>query len=311
MNTPSTAMPQSSPDSGTTAPAAATMATRPLYWSVRRELWESRSIYIAPLLVAGIALVGFVISAIGLPARRRALLMLDPERARAAVEVPYDVAAMVLILTSFLVGAFYCLDALHGERRDRSILFWKSMPVSDLTTVLSKVAVPLVILPSITICLIAATQVAMMLVTDAMLLASGQSASTWTLYPLFHHLSILLYGLIVLALWHAPIYGWLLLVSVWARRVTFLWAVLPLFAVSILERIGFGTAHFASLLKYRFIGGIGEAFAVRPHDVNAVMGMPEPEPLKFLASPGLWIGLVVAVLFLAAAIRLRRSREPI
>jgi ABC-2 type transport system permease protein len=59
-------MPQSSPGSGAAAPATA-IPTRPLYWSVRRELWENRSIYLAPLIVAGIAIVGFMISAIGLP----------------------------------------------------------------------------------------------------------------------------------------------------------------------------------------------------------------------------------------------------
>jgi ABC-2 type transport system permease protein len=310
MNSPSTAMPRSPSDSQGIAPVTMT-PTQPLYWSVRRELWESRSITFAPLVVACIALFGFIISAIGLPERRRALLLLDPEHARAAVEKPYDIAALVLILTSILVGAFYCLDALHAERRDRSILFWKSLPVSDVTTVLAKASVPLVILPLYVFALIVATQIAMMLLTDAMLLLSGQSATTWGLYPLFHHSLILFYGLIVLALWHAPIYGWLLLVSGWARRATFLWAVLPLFAVSILERIGFGTSHFASLLKYRFVGGIGAAFAVKAHDANAVVGMPEPEPLKFLATPGLWIGLAVAAAFLLAAVRLRRYREPI
>ena len=310
MNTPSTAMPQSSPESGAAAPATAAK-TRPLYWSVRRELWEIRSIYWAPPIVAGIALVGFAISAVGLPERRRALLLLDPAQARAAVEKPYDIAAMVLILTAFLVGTFYCLDALHGERRDRSILFWKSMPVSDLTTVISKASIPLVVLPAITIVLIAVTQLAMMLLTDALLLASGQSASTWALYPFFDHLAILLYGLVALTLWHAPIYGWLLLVSVWARRATFLWAVLPLFAIMILERIGFHTSYFASLLKYRLIGGVGEAFAVHAQGTHFALGMPDPDPLKFVASPGLWTGLAVAVGLLVATARLRRYREPL
>jgi ABC-2 type transport system permease protein len=289
-----------------------TSPTRPLYWSVRRELWESRSIYLAPLIVAGIAIVGFMISAIGLPERRRALLQLDLPQARIAVERPYDFAAAALILTAFLIGAFYCLDALHGERRDRSILFWKSMPVSDLTTVISKASIPLVVLPAITFVLVAVTQLVMMLLTDALLLTSGQSASTWTLYPLFHHLGILLYALVVLALWHAPIYGWLLVVSVWARRAAFLWAVLPIFAIAILERIAFHTSHFVLLLKYRFIGGMGEAFAVKAHDAHAAMGgLGDPDPLKFVASPGLWLGLIVAALFLAAAIRLRRYREPL
>src|SRR4029077_3603918 len=107
---------------------------RPLYWSVRRELWENRSIYIAPLIVAVVVLFGFLLSTIGLPERRRAVLLLDPAKARAAIDMPYNVAAMMLIFTASIVGVFYCLDALHGERRDRSILFWKSLPVSDLTT---------------------------------------------------------------------------------------------------------------------------------------------------------------------------------
>jgi ABC-2 type transport system permease protein len=307
MHTPSTAMPESPSDSRAVAPPAA--PTRPLYWSVRRELWESRSITIAPLVVAGIALIGFMISAIGLPERRRALLSLDLGHASAAVEKPYDVAAAALFLTWFLVGAFYCLDALHGERRDRSILFWKSMPVSDLTTVLSKATIPLVILPAYTFVLIVVTQIVMMLATDAILLLSGDAASTWMLYPLLHNTLILLYMLLVVALWHAPIYGWLLLVSVWARRATFLWAVLPPIALSILERIGFHTSYVAALLKYRLIGEMGEAF--KAHDPNLVLALLQPDPLKFLATPSLWVGLAIAVAFLVAAVRLRRYREPI
>src|SRR5258705_12643199 len=115
---------------------------QPFYWSVRRELWEIRSIYVAPILVAIVVLFGFLVSTIGLPERRREVLLLDPAKARAAIEAPYDMAAIMLILTAFIVGVFYCLDALHGERRDRSILFWKSLPVPDLTTLLSKATIP-------------------------------------------------------------------------------------------------------------------------------------------------------------------------
>ncbi len=72
---------------------------------------------------------------------------------------------------------------------------------------------------------------------------------------------VLLYGLIALALWHAPIYGWLLLVSGWARRATFLWAVLPLVAIGIVEKIAFNTSYLASMLKHRMIGFAADAFA--------------------------------------------------
>ena len=100
---------------------------------------------------------GFAISTIGLAGRRRAvLLLLNPALQRARIEEPYDLAAMMMIFTVFIVGVFYCLDALHGERRDRSILFWKSLPVSDLTTVLSKVTIPLVILPLVAFAMVCA-----------------------------------------------------------------------------------------------------------------------------------------------------------
>ena len=292
--------------------AAPISPTRSLFWSVRRELWENRSIYMAPLIAAGVVLFGFAISAIGLPHRRRATLLLDPAKQQALVEQPYDVAAMMLMLTAFLVGVFYCLDALHGERRDRSILFWKSLPVSDLTTVLSKAIIPLVVLPLLTFAIIVATQLIMLLMSTAVLLPSGLGSTTWTILPFFQLSVVLIYGLVTLALWQAPFYAWLLLVSGWARRATFLWAFLPPLAVCMVEKIAFNTSHFAFFLGRRITGSFEDAFVVvkHPHGTMAPMvdRLTQLDPLKFLSSPGLWIGLVLAVVFLAAAVRLRRYR---
>src|SRR6202040_1767913 len=105
---------------------------------------------------------------------------------RAAIELPYNVVAMGLIVTAFIVGFFYCLDALYGERRDRSILFWKSLPVSDLTTVLSKAITPVVILPLVTFAITVVMQWIMLLVSTAVLLGSGVSVTTlWAHASLF------------------------------------------------------------------------------------------------------------------------------
>src|SRR6266487_6437377 len=241
MNTQSNAVPESGPGSttpATTSPLESAVtdrrySTRPFYWSVRRELWENRSIYIAPLIVAAVQVFGFAISTIGLAERRRGVLLLDdPVKQRAAIEAPYDIAAMMMIFVVFIVSVFYCLDALHGERRDRSILFWKSLPVSDLTTVLSKAIIPLAVLPLITLAIIVTTQVVMLLWTSVLLMTHGMSpTSTWTNFQLFQQSLIPLYGLAAIALWHVPIYGWALLVSGWARRATFLCAVVPLLAI--------------------------------------------------------------------------------
>ena len=297
------------------AAMSAMTATRPMYWSVRRELWENRSIYIAPLVAAAVVLLGFAISTIGLPERRRAVLLLDPLQQRARIEQPYDIAAMMLMLTAFIVAVFYCLDALHGERRDRSILFWKSLPVSDFTTVLSKASIPLVVLPLLTFTIIVATQLIMLLLSTLILLMNGLSPATSSQLPFFQLSLILLYGLVTMALWQAPFYGWLLLVSGWARRATFLWAVLPLLAVCAVEKIAFDTAHFAVMLGHRLTGSFENAFVVvkppRGVIVPVVDRLTQLDPVKFLSSPGLWIGLGIAAAFLAAAIRMRRNRDPI
>ena len=291
---------------GVTAPSD-NAAIRPFYWSVWRELWENRSIYVAPLLVAVVVLFGFLVSTVGLPERRRAVL-LDPLKARAAIEAPYDMAAIMLILTAFIVGVFYCLDALYGERRDRSILFWKSLPVSDLTTVLSKTTIPLLVLPLVTFTIIVATQVVMLLWTSILLVTHGMGpGSTWTHVALFRNSLVLFYGLAAIALWHAPIYGWALLVSGWARRATFLWALVPFLAIGFFEKITFGTSHFASILKDRLMGFAPKAFAFHLHSIES----PQLTPGKYLSAPGLWFGLIFAAVFIAAAIRLRRYRGPL
>jgi ABC-2 type transport system permease protein len=313
MNTQSNAMPESPPDSHPVAPAAmpAMSATRPLYWSVRRELWENRSIYIVPLAAAAVVLLGFLISTIHLQGRVREMSALDPARQHALLILPYGFAAILIILTTFIVGVFYCLDALHSERRDRSILFWKSLPVSDLTTVLSKASIPFVVLPLLAFAIIVATQLIMLLLSTLILLVSGTSAAIlWTQLPMFLISPVLPYGLAVLALWHAPLYGWLLLVSAWAQRSTFLWAVLPPLAICVIEKLAFNTWHFAAMLKFRLTGSFAQAFAVNAQGSGIPLD-PIPDPVKFLGSPGLWIGLVVAAGFLAAAVWLRRYREPI
>ena len=309
MNTQSNAVPELPVESTVTDRR---YSTRPFYWSVRRELWENRSIYVAPLIVAAVQVFGFAISTIGLADRRRAVLLLDPAQQRAAIETPYDLAAMMMIFTVFIVGVFYCLDALHGERRDRSILFWKSLPVSDLTTVLSKATIPLMVLPVISFAIVICVQVIMLLMTSVVLIFHGMSpATTWVAFPVFQNWLVLLYGLVAIALWHLPIYGWLLLVSGWARRATFLWAVLPLLAIGILEKIAFNTSYFASMVKHRLLGFAPGAFDFQAHTRSTIDSLAQLTPGKYLSTPGLWIGLFVAAAFLAGAVRLRRYRGPI
>jgi len=151
---------------------------------VRRELWENRSLYVAPLLVAGLILIGFLVGAAHLPGKMRTAMALDPMQRQDLIEQPYNITALMIMGFAFAVAVFYCVDALHGERRDRSILFWKSLPVSDVTVVLSKASIPLLVLPLLAFAITLATQRTMLMIHSAALLASGMSvAPLWSGVP--------------------------------------------------------------------------------------------------------------------------------
>jgi ABC-2 type transport system permease protein len=314
MNTQSNAVPDSSLDPQGTVPAVMS-ETRPMYWSVRRELWENRSIYIAPLAAAAVYMLGFSISLVWVPRSMRAMAASHSSPQLIVLAMPYAHAAMLIGVTAFIVGIFYSLDALHGERRDRSILFWKSLPVSDLTTVLSKAIIPLVVLPLLVFAITVPLQLIMWLLSAAVLLVSGASTLMPWGPPLFEMQLVLLYSVIVLVLWHAPLYCWFLLVSGYARRATFLWAVFPPLAIAAVEYIAFHTSYVGSLLLDRLSGFAAGAFDLK--DKNGVpvdahfIPLTQLAPGRFLSSPSLWVGLIVAVALLAAAVRLRRYREPL
>ena len=311
------------PSAAQATAAPATPHSRPYLWSVRRELWENHATWIAPLAAAGFVLFGFTISLVHKPHTMKALASLSPEKQMALRFAPFGIVAAALILTTVVVGIFYCLGTLYNERRDRSILFWKSMPVSDLTTVLAKATIPLVILPVIAFVVVCATQLVMLLF-NSLALASHQTELTqlWSTVPLFRLWGIILYALVTLTLWQAPLYAYFLALSASVKKGPFLWAVLPPIALSVFEKLAFDTSYVSNLIHDRVFGSFGAAFTGgSPHmsfgDAkagvpahNSSFHLPVPDPAKFFATPGLWLGLVAAVALVALAVWLRRRREP-
>jgi ABC-2 type transport system permease protein len=281
-------------------------ALRAFYWSIRRELWENRSLYIAPLLAAAVFLFGFVVSAIHLR-HRFSSSQLDTAQLREALTNRFDIAAALIMFIAFLIGIFYTIDTLYGERRDRSILFWKSLPVSDLTTVLSKFSIPIVVVPMVSFAITLVTQFCMLLLSSVILMGSGAGVGTvWTGVPFLSDSSALFYHLLTVhGFWYAPLYAWLLLISAWAPRLPFLWAVLPPFVIAGLEKITLGTSHFVDLLKYRALGP-NSAMAPEHHHTTTTL-----IPHHFFSTPGLWIGVVIAAALLFVTVRIRRYRGPI
>jgi ABC-2 type transport system permease protein len=307
MNQQSSAVPESFVSRESTA--APVPAAQLMYWSILRELWENRSIYLAPLAAAGVFLLGFLINMLTM---RRAIHDdggLDPEQLRHVLGARYELSGALIMGTGLIVGIVYSLDALYGERRDRSILFWKSMPVSDVMTVLSKLAVPIAILPLLSFAITVATQFLMIVLSTAILAGSGVNIATiWTDTSFLQVSLVMLYHfLTVHGLWYAPLYGWLLLVSAWAPRAPYMWAFLPPFVICGVEKIAFNTSYLLSWLQYRLLG---PGSAMTPdHSHSEFMATLIPQ--HFFSTPGLWTGLAIAAVFLAAAVRLRRYQGPI
>ena len=276
-------------------------------WSVRREIWEHRSVWIWPLAVAGLVVVAAMLGIGHLPSLDMFLAM-PVAKQQVIVSTPFGLASAVILFTSFAVGVFYCLDALFAERRDRSILFWKSMPVSDATTVLSKAFVPFAVIPVIGVAIALITQVVLFVASSAVMSVRGLDlALVYDRLPIFPMTASVFYGVAVHCLWYAPVHALLLLVSAATRR-PIVWAIVPPIVVQMLEKIAFGTSYTNEFIGYRLLGAMTVAF--KPNPTNApITSLSQLDPVRFLSTPGLWLGLLAAVALLYVTIRLRRSRE--
>ncbi len=311
------------------APATAPRPVRPFYWSVMRELWENRSLFIAPLVVSGLALLILIYSAITASYDVGMLSSVPAEMQGRIATFVYGIISWAVSAVMHIVVFFYLLDALQGERKDRSVLFWKSMPVSDTTTVLSKIFTALIVSGVIVVAVAMATQLAVLLVASVILLIGGASPlGLWTESQLGQVTVAIIYWQLTIALWYAPVAAWLLLVSAWAKRATFLWAVFIPIGAAVFERIAIRTNYLQQMLDARLNDPVLARFAAAQKSTGITIdnadggrtlhGVPGPthvldsiDPIAFFGNPWLWVGLVVAAGFVAATIWMRRYREPI
>ena len=278
--------------------------TRPFLTLVRRELWEHGSLIWAPLAMALMIIVvslvsGMVKGSVDIDlgeARPLPELFGDAEKQRGIFTLVMAGLVLPQLLVAFVVVFFYLLDCLFTERRDRSILFWKSLPVSDAKTVLSKLFVALVAVPLWSWALSLVVGLVVFGVVAAQV--SGTPAAglgTWHGGTWLTVQASLLGKLAIGVLWYLPVAGWLLLVSVLAKRAPFLWATLPFLVLSLAERIALGSNVVGALVAQRLFGFSEE--------VSLMSEFP------LLASPGLWIGVAVGAALVYAAIRVRRRSD--
>lgn len=316
-------------------------------WLVQREFWEHKgAIFWAPIAVAG-AMVLFIGGAImyaismgkfggqvtingrdaNMTMAFNSLSPQDQEMFVTAMSSGYMAAAAPLYIMLGVVIFFYCLSAMFEERRDRSILFWKSLPVSDQQTVLSKVATALVVAPVITIAVATLASMLILLITCAAMGVNGINLFGAVLTsPRVYLAPLQIVGMLpVYALWALPTVGWLLMVSAWAKSKVFLWAVgTPVIAIIIVkwaEKLmgaGLNADWFIQNVVARGLLGLlpGAWFGfeqVQPKLLTSGRMMDFGNVLAqswlTLAGPSVWIGALAGGLMIFAAMRLRRWKD--
>jgi ABC-2 type transport system permease protein len=277
---------------------------RVLFWSIRREVWEHPSLWAAPTIVALLMLLAFTIGATHLAEGLHVMLTREGGPPVDLLIQPLGLTAIPIALTIYLVATVYCADALHGERKDRSILFWKSLPVSDTMTVMAKVLVPVILMPAIGSVVFVVFQALLMLVGTIVLAMNGvDGGSLWTLSGLVTSWGEMIVWIFSVSLWYAPLYAWFLLVSAWLTRSPVLATVLIPLVLALCERLAFGTRYVSDLFEYQIARPL--EFAAH-HDAHHI-----GTPPQLLGDPGLWIGLVVAAVLIGLAIVSRRHQQPI
>jgi ABC-2 type transport system permease protein len=296
---------------------------------LQRELWEHRSIYIAPAVVAflvsllvltgSISMNGHEFIDIGIVGASNL-----PENARAAALTGIVFGLWFpFILVLCVLAIFYSLDSLYAERKDRSILFWRSIPSTDFETVLSKLLIALLVIPLVTFAMILVTHLVVLLITSVWVGFRGGNAFQliWGSARFFDDWTATLLVLLALPLWLSPFVGWFLFVSAYTKRSAFLTAFLPIAVVPMIERMIFGTGVFAEAFFERTFRlplfsdfeavermfEDGEDFVSLGDTELSLLGLMDLG--GFLTHPGLWLGLIVCGLFTAAAIYVRRYRD--
>ena len=323
-----------------------TSALTNVYWLVKREFWEHRGgFFWAPVISGGVFLLLNIMALIagevlggggnthfhmagGLNFDGR----LSPDTVSmmgSILDGAMYVTAGLIIMIMAIIVFFYCLGSLYDDRRDRSVLFWKSLPISNRDTVLSKVLSAIMVAPVIA-CVVGVVT-GLLLILVAACVASLHGLNTWQLLLHAHPLrvAVSMIALIPLyAIWALPTIGWLMLCSAWTRSKPFLWAVvLPLATGVVVWWLGLmglfnlGAGWFWMNIVGRLLFSVipggwlrnGSALEQLSSHANDSSGLLDQIGLVHnyatLATPDLWIGAIAGIAMIAAATWFRRWRD--
>jgi ABC-2 type transport system permease protein len=283
-------------------------------WLIRREFWENRAIWLIPTVFGGMLILAALFGHVQLPP------LSSPNDSRnfgAAFIVAFG---LMFYSVMSIYATWYLLDSLYADRKDRSILFWKSLPVSDTDTVMSKLIVALIIIPVVSF--IAADITALLAAFIVSIRARDAGSALWQ-PDLWLQMQVLWgYAIVTAAIWYLPVAGWLMLVSAWAKRAVILWSFLPPLVLYIIAAWFLHTNVVGRVLSRRLTGlpmialnaSGGQSWHV--DDATHTLYLPSSvfhfiNPSGFFSSPETWIGAALGVALIAGAIQLRMRRSEI
>ena len=295
---------------------------------IRREIWEHRSIYVTPIAIAVIMTLVSMAGMVTVSAFNKEVELAifgasniagEAER-RAALTMFFLGTSWVFLLALGILTIFYALDSLYAERKDKSILFWRSLPVTDAETVVSKLLTAIVVIPVVTVVAIIVTHLANLIISSIWIAMKGGDAGhlIWSSVPLFDNWVAALVVTVAGAIWMSPFVGWFLFVSALTKRSPLLMAFMPLAVIPLIEWIVFRSSLFADAVFSR--GGMLPLFRGMDleryfdEDRMRVNGevlslLRHIDLVKFFSSPSLWAGLLVCAIFTTGAIYVRRYRD--
>lgn len=330
---------------------------------LRREFWEHRGGFLwAPVWASGILLLVLALAMVvamwhasgtfngelhvGVPLQLLLKKLPDEQLAALGFGLNTGLLALsgVLQITLFFVVFFYLIGALYDDRKDRSVLFWKSLPVSDAETVLAKVVTATWVAPLISFAAAVVLGLGFLCLLSVFVWASGGDPMRLVWGPaepaeMYLHM---LMSLPVSFIWSLPAVGWLLLASSFARSKPFLWAVaLPAMVgvfigwFQVLTALQLPSSWYWRHMFMRFVVGLnwGSWYGVRGESMidketanQLSQQIARQEDLPFgimqqmwalsskqlwnvLATPETWIGAGIGMLMILGAIHFRRRRE--
>jgi ABC-2 type transport system permease protein len=295
---------------------------------IKREIWEHRSIFVTPIAIGSVVSLGVLMMlmfASGLAAELDKVIfgaqnLVGEAERKAVLTVFFLGTSWIFVVALAFLTVFYSLDSLYAERKDKSILFWRSLPVTDAETVISKLLTAMLVIPAIMAVGIFATHLINLIVTGIWVAMKGGDAGTliWGSVSLFDNWATAFIVLVASGIWMSPFIGWFLFVSTWSKRMPILMAFMPPIVIALGEGIIFRSHIFLKAVTARGemtplfkIGNLEQFFEEEQwrEGVGALTLLDKIDLIGFFTSPALWGGLLVCALFVSGAIYVRRYRD--